>query len=150
MAGVTSLEMDRVLAARAHALARTLLALGLFAACSPAPAGEAHDLVVSNQTTLTVALVVNGSVARTVQPHTQETVPVKDLPPLPWKVEARTPTGRVLTSMTVRPGDVWEMPGQRKGDAVRADLSCGRLDVWSGPPLLGPLPGPGRPGDCDP
>jgi len=79
---------------------------------------------------------------------------VKDLPRQPWLVEARTPTGRVLSSMTVRPGDVWEttMPDgstQMKGDAVRVDLSCGRLDMWSGPPLLGPAPGPGKTGDCD-
>jgi len=52
--------------------------------------------------------------------------------------------------MTVRPGDVWETAGQMKGDAVRVDLSCGRLDIWSGPPLLGPAPGPGKPGDCAP
>ena len=101
-----------------------------------------------------ITLAVNGVVVRTVQAHTQESVLVKDLPPQPWLVEARTPSGRVLSSMTVRPGDVWEtnLPDgstQMKGDAVRVDLSCGRLDMWSGPPLLGPPPGPGKPGDCD-
>jgi hypothetical protein len=35
-----------------------------------------------------------------------------------------------------------------KGDGNRVDLSCGRIDVWAGPPLLGPAPGPGTPGDC--
>ena len=30
------------------------------------------------------------------------------------------------------------------------NLSCGRLDIWSGPPLSGPPPGPGKPGDCAP
>jgi hypothetical protein len=127
----------------------------LVATCSPAPTGDAHDLVVSNQTTLAVTLAVNGTVIRTIQPKTQETVLVKELPPLPWAVEARASSGRVLTSMAVRPGDVWEtsMPDgstQLKGDAVRVDLSCGRLDIWSGPPLLGPAPGPGMPGDCAP
>ena len=125
------------------------------AACSSAPTGAAHDLVVSNQTTLTVTLVVNGAVARTVRPQTDETVSTSDLPPLQWSVETRTPSGRVLSRMTVRAGDVWEtnLPGggrEMNGDAVRVDLSCGRLDMWSGPPLLGPPPGPGTPGDCDP
>ena len=125
------------------------------AACSSTPTGVAHDLVVSNQTTLTVTLVVNGAVARTVRPQTQEIVSTSDLPPLPWSVETRMPGGRVLSLMTVQAGDVWEtnLPGgghQMKGDAVRVDLSCGRLDMWSGPPLLGPPPGPGTPGDCDP
>jgi len=107
-----------------------------------------------NQTTLTVTLVVNGAVARTVRPQTQEIVFAKDLPPLPWSVETRSPSGRVLSRMTVRAGDASEtsLPGggrEVKGDAVRVDLSCGRLDVWSGPPLAGPPPGPGTPGDCD-
>ena len=132
-----------------------LFALGLIAACSGTPTGAAHDLGVSNQTTLTVTLVVNGAVARTVRPQTQEIVFAKDLPPLPWSVETRSPSGRVLSQMTVRAGDASEtnLPGggrEVKGDAVRVDLSCGRLDMWSGPPLLGPPPGPGTPGDCDP
>ena len=128
--------------------------LAVVTACSPAPTGDAHDLVVSNQTALAITLAVNGVVVRTVQAHTNEAVLAKDLPPQPWLVEARIPTGRVLSSMTVRPGDTWEttMPDggtQMKGDAVRVDLSCGRLDMWSGPPLFGPPPGPGKPGDCD-
>ena len=102
-----------------------------------------------------MTLVVNGAVIRTVRPQTDEIVSTSDLPPLPWSVETRTPSGRALSRLTVRAGDVWEtnLPGggrQMKGDAVRVDLSCGRLDMWSGPPLLGPPPGPGMPGDCDP
>jgi len=128
-------------------LTRTLLVLVLVAGCSTI-VNDAHDLVVSNQTTLAVTLAVNGTVVRTIQPHTQETLLVRELPRLPWAVEARSPSGRVLSSMTVRPGDVQETVGGMKGDAVRVDLSCGRLDVWSGPPLLGPPPGPGKPGDC--
>jgi hypothetical protein len=128
--------------------------LALVSACSPAPTEGAHDLVVSNQTALDVTLAVNGVVVRTIRAHTQEFVFVKDLPPQPWLVEARTRSGRVLSAMTVRPGDVWETTSpdgstQMKGDAVRVDLSCGRLDMWSGPPLLGPPPGPAKPGDCD-
>ena len=138
-------------------LARILFALVLVVACSPAPTGDAHDLVVSNGTTLAVTVAVNGTVVRTIQPTTQETLFVRELPPLPWAVEARAPSGRVLSHMTVRAGDVSETKfpdGRREmmGDGVRAELSCGRLDMWSGPPLLGPAPGPviGQPGDCTP
>jgi hypothetical protein len=141
--------------ARARVLLGPLFALGLISACSATPTDPAYDLGVSNQTTLTVTLVVNGAVIRTVQPHTQEIVSTTDLPALPWSVETRTASGRALSGMTVRAGDVsmTNLPGGArgmKGDAVRVDLSCGRLDMWSGPPLLGPVPGPGRPGDCDP
>jgi len=131
-------------------LARALLGFVLVAACSPAPTGDPHDLVVSNQTTLAVTVAVNGTVVRTIQPNKQEILFVRELPSLPWAVEARAPTGRVLTSMIVRPGDVWVTGNEMHGDAVRVDLSCGRLDIWSGPPLLGPPPGPGTPGDCAP
>lgn len=136
---------------------RPLLAvfmLVIVTACSPAPTYIAHDLGVSNQTTLAITFVVNGVVVRTIRAHTDEVVSVKTLPPQPWIVEARTAAGRALSSMTVRPGDAWETTSpdgstQMHGDAVRVDLSCGRLDMWSGPPMLGPAPGPGKPGDCD-
>lgn len=110
---------------------------------------------VSNGTTLTVTIVVNGSAVRTFAPGSADTVPSGQLPALPWTVEARSPSGRLLLSLTIRPGDVLQTsaPGGGvavKGDGARVDLSCGRLDVWSGPPLLGPSPGPGSPGDCAP
>ena len=140
---------------RVRSCARALLAVVLVATCTPAPTGEAHDLGVSNGTTLPVTIAVNGTALRTIPPQTQETILVKDLPPLPWAVEARTSTGRTLLALSVRAGDVWETTGpdgshELNGDANRVDLSCGRLDMWSGPPLLGPAPGPGKPGDCAP
>lgn len=119
------------------------------------PADE-MSLGISNATTLTVTLVVNGAVVRTFAPGTvADTIPATALPALPWIIEARSPSGRVLTSMTVNAGDVWQVTAPdgsvlTKGDALRVDLSCGRLDIWSGPPLAGPAPGPGSPGDCAP
>jgi len=113
-------------------------------------------LSISNGTTLTVTLLVNGTPVGTLAPGTgRDPIPASDLPALPWNVEARSPSGRVLTSMTVRPGDVWATTGpngegREKGDGVRVDLSCGRLDIWSGPPMNGPAPGSGSPGDCTP
>src|SRR5258706_6388294 len=136
----------RLVARLLPAISATLL----IAACTSTPTSVPHDLVVSNQTAISVVIAVNGTVVRAVQPRSQEIIVVKDLPAQPWLVEARTASGRVLSSMTVRPGDVWERGNEMKGDAVRVDLSCGRLDMWSGPPLLGPSPHPGAPGDCDP
>jgi len=150
------LEVRTMVRPRAASLSVLVVALvvGCTAVSPQATDQPAHDLVVSNQTTLLVALAVNGTVVRSVAPHTQVTVQPTDLPGLPWAVEARTSSGRVLSSMTVRAGDVWETHtpdggGQAKGDAIRVDLSCGRLDMWSGPPLAGPPQGPGKPGDCD-
>lgn len=119
------------------------------------PASE-MSLGVSNGTTLTVTLLVNGTVIRSFPPGTGSNgIPANELPALPWIVQARSPSGRILTSMTVKVGDVWRTATpnggvEHKGIAARVDLSCGRLDLWSGPPLLGPMPGPGTPGDCAP
>ncbi len=62
----------------------------------------------------------------------------------------------MLATMTVNPGDVstTEVPGgpvSMSGRLARVDLSCGRLDLWAGGlQPLGPAPGPGVPGDCEP
>jgi hypothetical protein len=119
----------------------------------PSPSGTQMTLSIQNGTTIAVTLVVNGKVIETVAAGGYQDPIKAELPGLPWNVETRSPSGRVLSSMTVHAGDVWQTTepngnGETKGDAVRVDLSCGRLDVWSGPPMLGPAPGPGQSGDC--
>ena len=76
-------------------------------------------------------------------------------PPLPWAIEVRSPGGRVLISLTIHEGDVWQESisngdSADKGDGVHVGLSCGMIQIWSGFPLAGPPPGPGSPGDCTP
>jgi hypothetical protein len=138
---------------------RILFAFVVLLSCTPTVAPPTspptHSLEIGNGTTIDVTLVVNGKVLGVFPPGAAGVIPVGELPFLPWTVEARSPRGRVLTSMTVRPGDVRETMtpnGAREYQSAgaRADLSCGRLDIWSGFPMLGPLPGPGTPGDCDP
>ena len=145
-----AIHIDVLDIVRISALSALLAIVAVVAACTPSPIGTPHDLVISNQTSIAVTVVVNGASVRTVQPRAQETIAVRDLPSQPWFVEARTSAGRVLSAMAVRPGDAWERGNEMKGDGVRVDLSCGRLDMWSGPPMLGPVPGPGTPGDCNP
>jgi hypothetical protein len=131
-----------------------LLSLAI-AGCSLLP-GERPTLGISNGTTLAVQLFVNGE--RVVEALPGRPTPDIDesrLPPLPWTVEARTVTGRVLVSMTVDSGDVTSTVysdghSGRSGTLGRVDLSCGRLDIYAGPPAGGPPPGPGVPGDCVP
>jgi len=114
-------------------------------------------LGVSNAATIPVTLVVNGNVVGTYPPKTGTTgigIDPGTLPPLPWHVVARTAGGRALLTMDVTAPPV-SIPragggGEVIGAAVRVDLSCGRLDLWAGPPVAGPAPGPGNPGDCDP
>jgi hypothetical protein len=126
--------------------AARLLAVAIAAAALAGCSLAAAPLSVSNGTTMAVELFVNGSRIETIQPGAQVDVAAARLPPLPWTAEIRHPAGRVLDSLVVRAGDV--VGGN--GDGSRVDLSCGRIDLWSGPPLLGPVPGPGTPGDCDP
>jgi hypothetical protein len=130
-----------------------LLAIAV-AACSVLP-GERPPLGVRNGTTLVVGLFVNGEQVAEIPPGSAPQIDESRLPPLPWTVEARTVTGRVLVTMTVEPGDVTSTVysdghSGRSGTLGRVDLSCGRLDIYAGPPAGGPPPGTGVPGDCEP
>jgi hypothetical protein len=121
---------------------------------TPAFDAEIH---VDNGTDLAVTIVVNGAGVGGAPAHLYTTIPAAALPPKPWVVEARSASGRVLVTFTVQPGQVTSTTSadgvaSMTGAGSRADLSCGRLDVTVGPPMLGPAPGPiaGHPGDCDP
>jgi hypothetical protein len=124
------------------------LAAGCSSSAGASPsASAAIPLSVANSTTIAVTIVVNGETVATVQPGSQADI-TAGLPPLPWDVESRSPSGRVLSSMTVREGDYWatmhpDGHTEIRGDGVRVDLSCGRLDIWYGPRLLGPMFSPG-------
>jgi hypothetical protein len=130
-----------------------LLAITL-AVCLGCTPRFAESLHVNNGTRLAVTVLVK--VIRTVDPASGVVeIPPEDLPPVPWDVEVRSPSGRLLVDLTVRPEMITRTTGtggvvSLTGAGARTDLSCGRLDVWVGPPLLGPAPGPGTPGDCDP
>jgi hypothetical protein len=102
-------------------------------------------LGVSNQTTIPVTITVNGrsvGIARPTQPFDR---PRSDLPALPWTVEAHSPAGRVLVSMSVHEGDVSQSSSSNGGSGSggpfgRVDLDCGRLDMYVGAGLSGPVP----------
>jgi hypothetical protein len=133
-------------------VAFSVLAVAL-AACttsvspSPSPTDRTFpDLGIQNGTTIPVTLLVNGAVLETVAPGDYQDPVTLPMPSLPWRIEARSPAGRVLTSLTVTTTTYVDWS---TGVGARVDLSCGRLDLWSGPPMLGPAPGSGSPGDCN-
>ena len=127
--------------------------LVLLSACTSG-AEPSPGLHVANGTPLTVTLVVNGQrVADFPAWGPEPSIDVATLPPLPWTVEARSPSGRVLASMHVEPGQVSSSGNSFTGVMGRVDLSCGRLTIWAGDaPPLGPAPDPaaGTPNDCAP
>ena len=112
---------------------------------------------IDNGATLIVTLVVNDSAVATVASGQETLVPASELPSLPWTVEARSPSGRVLASIVVQAGDVIDNidPSTGTGNAIgigtRVWLSCGSLAIWSGPGVGGgPSMPAGSPGDCAP
>jgi hypothetical protein len=130
-----------------------LLAIAV-AACSVLP-GERPPLGIRNGTTLVIGLFVNGEHVADAPPGSAPEIDESRLPPLPWTVEARTVSGRVLVTVTVDPADVTSTVyadghSGMTGAFGRVDLSCGRLDIYAGFPPSGPPPGPGVPGDCEP
>ncbi|HXU84991.1 MAG TPA: hypothetical protein VN773_04240 [Verrucomicrobiae bacterium] len=131
------------------------------AACGPIGPTSAvvqadYTLHVVNGTTLALAIVVNGQPVAVSAAKDAKDIPVAALPPLPWTVEARSVSGRVVLTLTVEPGSVVDVrnadgTSSHRAPGARADLSCGRLDMYPGnTPMLGPMPGPGVPGDCAP
>jgi hypothetical protein len=127
---------------------------------APAPSASpvsvmSYPLSISNGTTIPVTLIVNGADVETVPPGGYADPVTAVLPALPWSVEVRSPSGRVLSRMTVNAGDVvYTTPdasgaSSENGRAARVDLPCGRLDVWSGPPILGPTFIPNMSLSCD-
>jgi hypothetical protein len=142
-----------------------LLALAVVGCAAATPSGGAAshpsrvNLGVANGTTLAVTLFVNGVRVAEFPPRGPEpSFDIAALPALPWTVEARSPSGRVLTSMRVDAKDIWTTarPGgaiESSGAMARVDLSCGSLRIWAGDIMpSGPIPAspPGTPGDCEP
>jgi hypothetical protein len=125
-------------------LAAALLADGCTSTALPDPY---HSLYVTNGTDVPVVVVVNGLALDTLAPGGPALVMKEpDLPFPPWAVEARNAGGRVLARLDVPSLDE---VGPQRGYVERADLACGRLEMWVGPPPAGPpfSPDPARP--CD-
>ena len=128
-------------------------------ALSPAQTGGLSNqsvLELDNETSIPVRLAVNGAVVAQAAPRSKLTVTHDQLPGLPWHAEAQTEHGRLLVALEVT-GEVertTDVNGNTdiRGYGARVDLSCGRIDLSYGPPLMGPPPatGPFAPGDCDP
>ena len=112
----------------------------------PTPVPLLPTVSVANGTSIPVAIAVNGTVVETMPAGTTEDPITATLPARPWTVEARSPSGRVLADLTVNAQDYI---ANNAGKAVREDLACGRLDLWSGPPLLGPMFSPDASKPCD-
>jgi hypothetical protein len=123
----------------------------------PSPSPDLIGLGVVNATDLRVSLVVNSRVIETLAPQTADTaIHMSALPPLPWVVQIRTSSGRVLVTMTADPSDIQgpqAIGGPHSGMEAAADLSCGQLYLWTGafePPWPAPPASAGSPGDCAP
>jgi hypothetical protein len=123
---------------------------GSLVAGPPSPTSRLGPAVhMSNGTTLVVTVLVNGQHVGDVSPGTSGTA-ITDtaMPPLPWTIEARSRSGRLLTSFQVGPAD-----GSTTATIAQlVDLSCGRLWIWVGgiTPDAPVPPSPGKPGDCAP
>ena len=116
------------------------LVAGVVCACRGFQGQAVPDLGIDNATTLPVTVVVNGVVVGTIAAGATERIGGKKLPTLPWSVDAMSPTGRVLLHLDVPVGSVWSTTNPdgsftEQGAGNRVDLSCGRLDIYAGPPL---------------
>lgn len=103
------------------------------------PEVDVEPPIVWNDTSLTVTIRVNGTVLEAIPPGSQQALAVTGPPP--WDIEVVAPDGFRLAT------------GSITGAApmgYRNDLSCGRIDILWRTIILGPMNGPGQPGDCGP
>jgi hypothetical protein len=113
---------------------------------APTPVGLQPVLGLSNGTPLAITLFVNGQLVGTAKPGVGlSPIAFANLPGLPWSVEARSPSGRVLTSMQVASDSVTTTSLPNGGAATsgtigRVDLSCGRITIWAGYSAVGSSP----------
>ena len=132
------------------ALVMTVFLAITLAACgtAPTPTPSPPKLGVLNGTTLTVTVTVNGHATQDVPPGS--TVPaamLEAVPALPWTVEVKSPSGRVLATMYLGT-EVDSSTGSTRADF---DLSCGRITLWTGDvEPEAPASSGGTPGDCGP
>ena len=135
-------------------LVPVICALVLLCACTRVnPPATRVGVGIVNGTTIPVSLVVNGQqVGDYPAGQPGPTIDPSTLPPLPWTVEARSPSGRVLLSLPVAVGEVRMSPdGQTDMQAVSAPLACGPLMIWVGafiPNGRSPGPTAERPDPC--
>lgn len=138
-----------------RALILVTLVVAACGASAPTNSPAASDgsvlptLHIHDGTPLGVSLVVNGQPVADASPSQPDPpISLTALPPLPWNVEARSRSGRVLISLRVRQGDF----GLESTIAQFIDLSCGRIWIWAGGRVPdAPVPAsPGEPGDCVP
>jgi hypothetical protein len=161
--------LDRRLGLSAGAVGALALVVALGACASmgapsnepPSSAGQSAGpfypyVGVTNGTNIPLNARVNAGTPAPVAAGAQLELLVPELPAPPWHIEVLSPSGRVLVVLDVPAADVWRAPptgeGQEiRGDAAMALLSCGRVDVFYGPPPIGPAGGgpAGSPGDCD-
>lgn len=109
---------------------------------SPSPEGRrlADPIVIWNGTDRPITLLID-RVAVNVPAGAEFRISTREVPPLPFRIEARLPAGRVVLAQEV----LYSRPF-----VVRTGLTCGLLDVWSAPtqPEI-PLPDPADDIDCD-
>jgi hypothetical protein len=120
-------------------LCLALSGIALIATLAVGCGGIAPDYTihVSNSTTLNVTVAVNGAIVGVVAPKIDGSFPPNGLPPLPWNVEARSASGRLLVALPVAVGSVTDSSGPNgestyTAPGARIDLSCGRLDLYVG------------------
>jgi hypothetical protein len=136
---------NRILSKAAGRVALLALTMVAALACQAAPSpssGGLAPLEVRNYSTVVVDVTVNGQTEAAVQPESYAAIQTADLPSPPWTVSAVASDGHVYGSFAVP--SLQDLTGH----GTRIDLSCGRVDMWIGQPLLGPTFIAGASGDC--
>ena len=144
--------MQRLLALLAATIALATGCGGAPSSPSASPVAStapSRDLHVENGTSKAVTILVDDVIVSTVAAGQTATIAESELPGGVWFVSATLPGGRTILAGQIDWSVLSQTATSSSGWGSRVDLSCGRLDVRVGVPMIGPAPGPGTPGDCD-
>jgi hypothetical protein len=141
--------------AAASLLAMVLAGCRAMPGVGPADPASIPAFGATNGTRLDIGLFVNGQLVAKLSPGQSIDPSTTPMPPLPWSVEARSATGRVLGSTSVQPGGATCIPVEGgvercSGALILVTLVCGRFEFFAGtvPSIPAPMPGVGEP--CEP
>lgn len=87
------------------------------------PERLASPLVITNATERQITLLIDSEEFSTIVAYSVTTFPAASVPLLPFRIEARLPSGRVIAAQRV---------SDAEGFRIRIGLTCGDLDIWSG------------------
>lgn len=112
-------------------LAAAALLVVTLAACQPS-AGLGSTIALENRTSTPVAVEINGTWAGTYPAGAVANVPIAGHGSPPYRVEVRSPSGTLLSELTIQESDVQQVAQASTNLSVGNAVACGWIQLSYG------------------